>query len=602
MKKQILSLLFFLIIAAASTSQSCYNNTITDLSGINPGSTLTELETISCKLRDSIGSNFTVYEGAVYRHSSKFNEGIEPYVQGLISEVQSKSDYYILIVKIASDLDVFERVYVNLKLPQIGNYACISREFPNFASNLQNLIESNINAEILGESSIDKFSAIVKGLKLMSEKLTTKKLCCLNANRSNSCSDCDISKSQVITDLIINKFILYPDSFAVSSGSTSTYPSVYTNLSFTFDSLSRDQLVTEFLSNSTLIGENNAKIIISDDQIYCNPIKLAEAKSIFNSPHYCLWIHINLNGTSFELPAARSNNFGKLYYKSNGKFGPIQCGEGWSDDDDAPTYKSTKQPYKKIEYETVAKNYDDVLFYCYKNSTNSSSGALQKNAWSNKWDNGFQGTAGEAECMRIYNLSIPAGTGIYYYKQTKDFVGAVTQAAAATALTRIEHAPDKYTDFVVYLANAGATNFNIKCIYPMRSLLYNDLSRWRLKNPPYKIRKTGGVGQVLVEVKTVGSKNAYEAILKGISQLKNNPLVSFSMPIVAIDDKSLRIMLSTLPDSALDDLVRELSDPIMIKGGIDSIDGLNCGTISRLQNLINEIRNHQDQKPPIGYY
>ncbi len=122
---------------------------------------------------------------------------------------------------------------------------------------------------------------------------------------------------------------------------------------------------------------------------------------------------------------------------------------------------------------------------------------MQKNAWSNKWDNGFQGTAGEAECMRTYNLSIPAGTGVVYFKQTKDFVGAASQAAAAAALTRIEHAPDKYTNLLVFLANASASNFTVRCPdIERKSLSYNDFHRKMLMLPPLKPKKTSSVGLV----------------------------------------------------------------------------------------------------------
>ncbi len=74
------------------------------------------------------------------------------------------------------------------------------------------------------------------------------------------------------------------------------------------------------------------------------------------------------------------------------------------------------------------------------------------------------------------------------------------------------------------------------------------------------------------------------------------------MPILAIDEDALLKMLGTLRDDQIDDLDRFLKTGVMSKGGIDAIKGLNCTTISRLQSLINEIRNHQDQRPPTGYY
>ena len=75
-----------------------------------------------------------------------------------------------------------------------------------------------------------------------------------------------------------------------------------------------------------------------------------------------------------------------------------------------------------------------------------------------------------------------------------------------------------------------------------------------------------------------------------------------AMPILAIDQDVLLKMLGALNDSQIDNLERQLKTGNIIKGGIDPIKGLNCGTISRLQNIINEIRQHPDQKPPVGYY
>jgi hypothetical protein len=107
---------------------------------------------------------------------------------------------------------------------------------------------------------------------------------------------------------------------------------------------------------------------------------------------------------------------------------------------------------------------------------------------------------------------------------------------------------------------------------------------------------------VLVEVKTAGVKAMPNAVHKGIHQLTTNTAAPSSMPILAVDEGSFLKYMAGLDDDKVDILHQALNFNVMVNGGIDTVTGLNAMTISRLKNLISEIKKHADQKPPSGYY
>jgi hypothetical protein len=117
-------------------SQSCYVR-LFDASGITPTQyQLDALENAACRLRDSLPiefrDSFKVYDLGVYTIRESTPGGIRAIFDKALQDIQNQSKYYVVFGRQSSSIGINTGFWVQINLPKLGGFYCISQDNPNF--------------------------------------------------------------------------------------------------------------------------------------------------------------------------------------------------------------------------------------------------------------------------------------------------------------------------------------------------------------------------------------------------------------------------------------------------------------------------------------
>jgi hypothetical protein len=130
MKNLALIGVLFLLPTLKLIGQTCYIQKL-DASGIDVAPFQNDLNTAACELQSSFPSefqsSFKVFGYGYYRILTSANDGQNslPSFEASKVQAQAESDYYLLIGKQSTDAGIYSKFWVDVKLPETGDFACL---------------------------------------------------------------------------------------------------------------------------------------------------------------------------------------------------------------------------------------------------------------------------------------------------------------------------------------------------------------------------------------------------------------------------------------------------------------------------------------------
>lgn len=327
---------FFLFFAQAGNAQ-CYVR-MEDASGFNTDPYQDTLEAVAaklCAIFDSTGfpGQFKVYDFGFYLHQEITNGGYpEPFAQK-IAEVQELSPYYLLFGKQTDKGGVYTRFWVDLVLPDSGEFECIDLMSSGFRDNIKEktqVIANTIHAK--NYNGIELFYKAETGsIDTIISILTRVFGCCDPNNRPGSCSSCLYSPDEIFNLFQANGFLKIPVTIVnlkvSQNDSTRVLDSLnLMKLAINFDDLSNleisidgetfdlDDNIATLLAS--LPSDVNAKGVFTDNNSFCfvNPNKYFNEINLSQFGTYC-WIHVWNDPLLIDL---RQYLFFKINFGENG--------------------------------------------------------------------------------------------------------------------------------------------------------------------------------------------------------------------------------------------------------------------------------------------
>lgn len=189
----------------------CYVR-LEDASGFNTDAYQDSLQAAAaklCAIFDTTGfeGQFKVYDFGFYLHQEKTTGGYpEPFAQK-IAEVQALSPYYLLFGKQTDKTGVYTKFWVDLVLPDTGEFECILQSTPNFQEALKERLKYDF--EVINNPSSYasiEISSINQIASIIGEKLR-----CCNGNRLRmseaNCSGCMFTPNELKLRLMEMGFV-----------------------------------------------------------------------------------------------------------------------------------------------------------------------------------------------------------------------------------------------------------------------------------------------------------------------------------------------------------------------------------------------------------
>lgn len=175
MKKFIILFWSIIFFSKISTGQNCHIEK-TDASGYNTVPFQAILETASCNLRNSLpadlASQFKVIEYGFYLMSPSTIEGIPPVFEIAKADAILESPYYLLIAKQTDQTAVYSKFWIDIKLPNTGQFACITE---SVQATIKEMVALKIEETYskLGRDIFQYAEAEVAGINYLTSILTS---------------------------------------------------------------------------------------------------------------------------------------------------------------------------------------------------------------------------------------------------------------------------------------------------------------------------------------------------------------------------------------------------------------------------------------------
>lgn len=188
-------------------AQSCYIR-FQDASGVSPSQDQIEsLENAACRLIDSFPAiyqdSFRVFDFGFYLHNEFTDGGYPEAFQLAIDDAQSQSPYYLLFGKQTDQSGVYTRFWVDLRLPDEGEFSCINEMSAYLRQDVENKLELTANnVHLENNNSPDQFHlAELAAMNSLTTFIWNTVACCdpVNNNRSfSSCSACVFTPRELL--------------------------------------------------------------------------------------------------------------------------------------------------------------------------------------------------------------------------------------------------------------------------------------------------------------------------------------------------------------------------------------------------------------------
>jgi hypothetical protein len=307
---------------------SCYQR-LEDASGVIPAAArLSELEQAACRLIDSLPAayqdSFKVFSGGFYLHQEHTGGGFPDAFQRLIDVAAAQSTYYLLFGKQTDKDGMYTRFWVDLKLPEIEEFECLTESFPPLITEkIRHKIEESYNQN--GRSHYFYPQAEIAGMQEL------KRI--VNNIKNGQC--CDFEAGEIFEVLNGMGFVGYP---CVISGQLGARPGQgqnrsvtitdYAELDFEMDGMeiNSNQVLSDLLANLS----NQGNGYITKNESFCDNNKFDEVKGNYeaNLDDYDIWYHIwdNPNEGEDDIVFIKSERFDEIQAEVNVTSLPVNDG------------------------------------------------------------------------------------------------------------------------------------------------------------------------------------------------------------------------------------------------------------------------------------
>jgi len=283
--KNTLTLIFLIALATIGKTQNCYE-VLSDATGIDRTQNQSELETVACELRQAFPTEFKnqfkVFGFGFYSQNEYMEGGFDKFWDMAKEDAAVESPFYLLMGRQLPDSQGNSKMWFDLKLPNEGNFACITEEERNIIYNnieyvLTNTFTTNFSSLEFNYSEI----AAMQRLKLIVEEVVN---CCQTNFTGETCSFCIPSDDFIQEYLLSEGFSKIDLSFEIDGivsakekdesakkRSTGDYVTDYANLSILIDGEIVDiekKLETEL--DAYAIEGNNPKFFIIKNSNLCD--------------------------------------------------------------------------------------------------------------------------------------------------------------------------------------------------------------------------------------------------------------------------------------------------------------------------------------------
>jgi len=167
----------------AGAQSPCYVR-LNDASGYTPTQTqLNDLEAAACRLIDSLPAefrdSFKVFDFGFYLHNETFSGGYPEAFQMAIQQAQASSKYYLLFGKQTDGNGMYTKFWVDLKLPETGEFGCLdAAKVDLFSINIKNIIVDKY--DLVGRYPENYAIAFIEGMRELNANLVKldSGICC----------------------------------------------------------------------------------------------------------------------------------------------------------------------------------------------------------------------------------------------------------------------------------------------------------------------------------------------------------------------------------------------------------------------------------------
>lgn len=206
MKKiSFLLLVSFLITFSTTgkTQNDCYIQ-LGDLSGFNTSPYQPELEAAACELIQAFPSEFQeqfkVYSFGFYVHNEYMQGGFEDAFQKVADEIQTP--YYLVIGRQTDHTGIYSRFWVELELPDRGNFSCFNASTRNF---LKFSISKDITSKYNDVGKVPDLYSLgeIAGMSNLMDFVEKAKACCDPERGRSTCSFNCPENMEIVKDMLV---------------------------------------------------------------------------------------------------------------------------------------------------------------------------------------------------------------------------------------------------------------------------------------------------------------------------------------------------------------------------------------------------------------
>ncbi|MEZ5041077.1 MAG: hypothetical protein R2828_14360 [Saprospiraceae bacterium] len=299
MKSLTLFSVLFLLATLDLIGQTCYIQKL-DASGIDVTPYQNDLNAAACELQSSFPSefqnSFKVFGYGYYRILTSVNEDQNslPSFEASKVQAQAESDYYLLIGKQSTDAGIYLKFWVDVKLPETGDFACLTESFRLLITEkVRQAIESNYDAR--GRFYPEYAQAEMAGMQEL-ERI-------VNNIKNGQC--CEFGAKEILDVLADLDFVGFPcviydqPAFRPNSsqgqGRSPIEITDHAQLNFEIQEvfINTNQVLFDLLTNLSVQGYIG-KGFITKNENFCDNNKFDDVKDSYQADlsDYDIWYHI----------------------------------------------------------------------------------------------------------------------------------------------------------------------------------------------------------------------------------------------------------------------------------------------------------------------